>query len=196
MDVEAEFDTWSAGEAYERYMGRWSRRIAEDFVRWLDVAPGLALARWELRDGSAERRHRPDRGAILGLAVDLPGAAWPQPRSTSPIRGSRSPKARPRGCLRKRCHRRHRLRPRAEFRPGSGGRTARDAAGNGTGRPHCLLRLGLSRPIACLRGRVLAGGRRSRSGCRPPARGSPVLDVHRDATEGDPDGVRPLRSKA
>ena len=42
MDVEAEFDTWSAGEAYERYMGRWSRRIAEDFVRWLDVAPGLA----------------------------------------------------------------------------------------------------------------------------------------------------------
>ncbi|URN07763.1 methyltransferase domain-containing protein [Actinomadura madurae] len=31
---------WAAGEAYERYIGRWSRRIAEAFVPWLGVPPG------------------------------------------------------------------------------------------------------------------------------------------------------------
>jgi SAM-dependent methyltransferase len=33
---------WSAGDAYEAYVGRWSRRVAVEFVRWLD-APG---GRW------------------------------------------------------------------------------------------------------------------------------------------------------
>lgn len=34
---------WGAGDAYERYMGRWSRRVAPVFARWIDAAPG---ARW------------------------------------------------------------------------------------------------------------------------------------------------------
>lgn len=34
---------WGASDAYERYMGRWSRRIAPIFTEWLDLAPG---ARW------------------------------------------------------------------------------------------------------------------------------------------------------
>lgn len=34
---------FSDGEAYERVMGRWSRRVAEGFLGWLDVPPG---ARW------------------------------------------------------------------------------------------------------------------------------------------------------
>lgn len=34
---------WAHGDAYERYMGRWSRRIAEPFVLDLGVPPGL---RW------------------------------------------------------------------------------------------------------------------------------------------------------
>jgi len=36
MTAEAAFDAWSAGESYERYMGRWSRMIAAGFLRWLD----------------------------------------------------------------------------------------------------------------------------------------------------------------
>ena len=36
-------DSWSSGEAYEPYVGRWSRRVAEAFVGWLNVANG---ARW------------------------------------------------------------------------------------------------------------------------------------------------------
>lgn len=46
---EGRFDVWAAGDAYERYMGRWSRLVADRFVtgaacesggRWLDVGCG------------------------------------------------------------------------------------------------------------------------------------------------------------
>lgn len=33
-------EVWAVGEAYEAYVGRWSRRVAEEFVRWLDVPAG------------------------------------------------------------------------------------------------------------------------------------------------------------
>ncbi len=34
---------WLAGDPYERFVGRWSRRLAPVFLRWLGVAPG---GRW------------------------------------------------------------------------------------------------------------------------------------------------------
>lgn len=33
-------DAWSDGAAYETFMGRWSRPLAERFVRWLDAPDG------------------------------------------------------------------------------------------------------------------------------------------------------------
>ena len=36
-------DSWTDGDAYEHFMGRWSRLVAPRFVRWLQVAPEL---RW------------------------------------------------------------------------------------------------------------------------------------------------------
>lgn len=33
-------DVWAVGDAYEAYVGRWSRRVAEVFVRWLAVPAG------------------------------------------------------------------------------------------------------------------------------------------------------------
>ena len=42
-DVAKHEDKWSAGDAYEPYVGRWSRFVAAEFVDWLDVAKG---ARW------------------------------------------------------------------------------------------------------------------------------------------------------
>jgi SAM-dependent methyltransferase len=33
---------WSSGEAYEPYVGRWSRLVAREFLTWLDVPPGRA----------------------------------------------------------------------------------------------------------------------------------------------------------
>jgi SAM-dependent methyltransferase len=29
-------EVWAVGEAYERYIGRWSREVAQTFLRWLD----------------------------------------------------------------------------------------------------------------------------------------------------------------
>jgi len=37
-------DSWNSGHAYEAYVGRWSRRIAIEFLRWLTPSPGLAWA--------------------------------------------------------------------------------------------------------------------------------------------------------
>lgn len=36
-------DVWASGAAYEPYVGRWSRLVARDFVRWLAMPPG---GRW------------------------------------------------------------------------------------------------------------------------------------------------------
>lgn len=33
-------DIWANAEAYERYVGRWSRRVAREFFAWLAVPPG------------------------------------------------------------------------------------------------------------------------------------------------------------
>ena len=30
-------DAWSSGDAYERYVGRWSRLVAKEFIRWLAI---------------------------------------------------------------------------------------------------------------------------------------------------------------
>jgi SAM-dependent methyltransferase len=36
-------DTWAAGDAYEPYIGRWSRLVAREFIAWLAMPPRL---RW------------------------------------------------------------------------------------------------------------------------------------------------------
>jgi SAM-dependent methyltransferase len=33
-------DVWASGDAYEPYVGRWSRRVAREFLEWLSVEPG------------------------------------------------------------------------------------------------------------------------------------------------------------
>ena len=37
-------EAWDSSDAYERYVGRWSRKVAIEFVRWLAPAPGLEWA--------------------------------------------------------------------------------------------------------------------------------------------------------
>jgi SAM-dependent methyltransferase len=33
-------DVWAVGDSYERYVGRWSRHVAPEFLRWLGIGPG------------------------------------------------------------------------------------------------------------------------------------------------------------
>ena len=44
-------------DAYDRYMGRWSRAIGEKFLAWLDAPKNLSLARSRVRH---RRIHRDD----------------------------------------------------------------------------------------------------------------------------------------
>jgi hypothetical protein len=37
-------ESWGSGDAYERYVGRWSRQVAAELLRWLAVERGLAWA--------------------------------------------------------------------------------------------------------------------------------------------------------
>jgi len=43
MAHNAPQDEWASGDAYEAYVGRWSRLVARHFIGWLDLGPGL---RW------------------------------------------------------------------------------------------------------------------------------------------------------
>lgn len=43
MAVTPNLDKWTSGAAYDRWMGRWSRLLAQNFLQWLSVPAGL---RW------------------------------------------------------------------------------------------------------------------------------------------------------
>lgn len=43
MSIPEQQDRWSSGASYEQYVGRWSRLVAREFLRWLAVPP---QARW------------------------------------------------------------------------------------------------------------------------------------------------------
>jgi SAM-dependent methyltransferase len=34
---QARHDVWASGDAYEQYVGRWSRLVAKEFIRWLAI---------------------------------------------------------------------------------------------------------------------------------------------------------------
>ncbi len=36
---KARHDVWASGDSYEQYVGRWSRLVAKEFIRWLAI-PG------------------------------------------------------------------------------------------------------------------------------------------------------------
>jgi SAM-dependent methyltransferase len=40
---DAQNDAWASGDSYEPYIGRWSRLVAQEFIRWLAVPP---RSRW------------------------------------------------------------------------------------------------------------------------------------------------------
>ena len=42
MSPSAPDDVWAVGAAYDAYVGRWSRPVARELLRWLDVPPGAA----------------------------------------------------------------------------------------------------------------------------------------------------------
>jgi len=39
MESDTRHDAWSAGQSYDQYMGRWSKKIAAKYLDWLDAPP-------------------------------------------------------------------------------------------------------------------------------------------------------------
>jgi len=62
-------EVWAAGDAYERYVGRWSRLVAPDFLDWLEAAPGWRWLDVGCGTGalSATILHRAQPAGVTGL---------------------------------------------------------------------------------------------------------------------------------
>jgi SAM-dependent methyltransferase len=62
-------EVWDSGQAYEQYVGRWSRRVAEAFLDWLEVPAGRSWLDVGCGTGALSatilQRMRP--GRVLGL---------------------------------------------------------------------------------------------------------------------------------
>ena len=48
-------DAWDDGSGYEAYVGRWSRRVAREFLQWLAVRPGSAWLDFGCGTGALSR---------------------------------------------------------------------------------------------------------------------------------------------
>jgi len=72
---EASAVRWASGDLYEPYMGRWSRRVAREFldwlnapagIDWLDVGCGTGVVAEAIAERSAPRR------LVLQLSFSFP----------------------------------------------------------------------------------------------------------------------------
>jgi hypothetical protein len=76
-------EVWDSAQAYERYVGRWSRRVAVRFLRWL---PARSQAVWRLSaagPGRYRTRSCPPSSPAASSASTRPSSTWPQPGSGS-----------------------------------------------------------------------------------------------------------------
>jgi SAM-dependent methyltransferase len=79
---------WAAGEAYERYVGRWSRLVAAEFLAWLAVPPGAAWLDVGCGTGMLTRRilEQAAPASVLGVDssagfIDYARSQVPDPRA-------------------------------------------------------------------------------------------------------------------
>jgi ubiquinone/menaquinone biosynthesis C-methylase UbiE len=79
--LASSYDRWAGSDAYERYIGRWARPVADEFVVWLDEPPGQ---RWldvgcgtgdAHRDAIREQLRRSVSAAPDG-SIHLEARAW------------------------------------------------------------------------------------------------------------------------
>lgn len=79
-------DQWAAGDRYEPYVGRWSRRVAREFLDWLDVPGGRAWLDVGCGTGALTQTTVAHREPGWVIAIDAsPGyVAYARERTASP----------------------------------------------------------------------------------------------------------------
>jgi ubiquinone/menaquinone biosynthesis C-methylase UbiE len=79
-------DRWSGGDAYERYVGRWSRKVAPNFVDWLAAAPGRRWLDVGCGTGalSATVLAQADPASVLGIDPSADFVTHARERVTDP----------------------------------------------------------------------------------------------------------------
>ncbi|MBG0813125.1 class I SAM-dependent methyltransferase [Planomonospora sp. ID82291] len=84
--MSREHDTWVVGDAYETYVGRWSRRIAGPFLRWLAVPPGRSWADVGCGTGAltASVLSAADPARVLGVDTSTAFLSHARARVTGP----------------------------------------------------------------------------------------------------------------
>lgn len=63
-------DAWSDGSGYESYVGRWSLRVAREFLGWLGVPPGSAWLDFGCGTGALSRAILADASPRLVIGCD------------------------------------------------------------------------------------------------------------------------------
>ena len=63
-------DVWNDGSGYESYVGRWSRRVAREFLRWLAVPPGSAWLDFGCGTGALTQTILADAAPRLVIGCD------------------------------------------------------------------------------------------------------------------------------
>ena len=188
-------DVWDDAERLERYVGRWSRLVAREFVDWLGRAAGQPLARRRLR---LRRAHRdPPRARRAGR-----GRRGRHVGGVRRVR-RRAPDRSPRVVRRRRCAgprpsrrvlrcRREQPRPQLPPRPRAGRR--RDGARRQARRRRRRIRVGL-RGRDAAHAPVLGRRRRARPRCGRPRRGPADGGVQPSRARGALLGRRPGRGR-
>jgi SAM-dependent methyltransferase len=79
-------DRWGDGDAYEAYVGRWSRRIAQDFIAWLGLPAGLSWLDVGCGTGALTETilSIADPSAVKGIDASPPYLAVASKRITDP----------------------------------------------------------------------------------------------------------------
>ena len=79
MTDNSAHDAWTAGDSYEKYMGRWSRKIAKNFLGWLSPDPNLTWLEVGCGTGALSAaildRCTPDQLTGIELSEDFVAAA-------------------------------------------------------------------------------------------------------------------------
>jgi SAM-dependent methyltransferase len=85
MTVTGAKERWTSGDLYERYVGRWSRPVAQNFLAWLDAPAGARLARRRLRYRLPDRDDRQElRTKTMGWDRHVDRVPRPRPAVARP----------------------------------------------------------------------------------------------------------------